>query len=36
MDPMGSILLLLRPCMSYDYIVIHVVYWVELSEQIRL
>ena len=33
MDPMGSILLLLRPWMGYDYIVIQVVCWVELLEQ---
>ena len=36
MDPMWSLLLLLRPWMSYGYIVIHVVYWVELPEQRRL
>ena len=36
MDPMGSILLMLRPWMSYDYIVIQVVCWVELAEQRRL
>ena len=36
MDPMGSILLLLRPWMGYDYIVIQVVCWVELPEQRRL
>ena len=35
MDPMGSILLLLRPWMGYDYIVIQVVCWVELPEQRR-
>ena len=35
MDPVGSILLLLRPWKGYDYIVIHVVYWVELPEQRR-
>ena len=31
MDPVGSILLMLRPWMGYDYIIIHVVYWVELT-----
>ena len=36
MDPMGSILLLLRPWMSYEYTVIQVVCWVELLEQRRL
>ena len=36
MDPMGSILLLLRPWMCYNYIVIQVVCWVELPEQRRL
>ena len=36
MDPMGLILLLLRPWMGYDYTVIQVVYWVELPEQRRL
>ena len=36
MDPVGSILLLLRPWMGYDYTVIHVIYWVELPEQRRL
>ena len=36
MDPLGSILLLLRPWMGYDYIVIQVVCWVELPEQRRL
>ena len=36
MDPVGSILLLLRPWMGYDYIVIQVVCWVELLEQRRL
>ena len=36
MDPVRSILLLLRPWMGYDYIVIQVVCWVELSEQRRL
>ena len=33
---MGSILLLLRPWMGYNYIVIQIVCWVELSEQKRL
>ena len=32
MDPMGSRLLLLRPWMGYDYIVIKVVCWVDLPE----
>ena len=36
MDLMGSILLMLRPWMGYDYIVIQVVCWVELPEQRRL
>ena len=36
MDHVGSILLLLRPWMSYDYTVIHVVCWVEPPEQRRL
>ena len=36
MDPVGSILLKLRPLMGYDYIVIQVVCWVELPEQMRL
>ena len=36
MDPVGSILLLLRLWMGYDYIVIQVVCWVELPEQRRL
>ena len=36
MDPVGSILLLLRPWMCYDYTVIQVVCWVELLEQRRL
>ena len=34
--PVESILLLLRPWMSYDYTVVHVVCWVELPEQRRL
>ena len=33
MDPVGLILLLLRPWMGYDYIIIQVVCWVELLEQ---
>ena len=36
MDPVWSILLLLRPWMGYDYTVIQVVYWVELLDQRRL
>ena len=36
MDPVGLIPLLLRPWMDYDYIVIHVVCWVEIPEQRRL
>ena len=36
MDPVGSILLLLRPWMGYDYTVIQVVCCVELPEQRRL
>ena len=36
MDPVGSILLLLRPWMGYDYTVIQVVCWVALPEQRRL
>ena len=36
MDPVGSILLLFRLWMGYDYIVIYVVCWVELPEQRRL
>ena len=36
MEPTGSILLMLRPWMGYDYIVIKVVCWVELSERRRL
>ena len=35
-DPMWSLLLMLRPWMGYGYIVIKVVYWVELPEQRRL
>ena len=36
MDLVGSILLLLRPWIGYDYTVIKVVCWVELLEQRRL
>ena len=36
MDPLWSLLLLLRPWMGHGYIVIQVVYWVELLEQRRL
>ena len=36
MDLVGSILLLLRPWMGYNYSVIQVVCWVELPEQRRL
>ena len=36
MDPVWSLLLLLRPWMGYDYTVIQVACWVELSEQRRL
>ena len=36
MDPMWSLLLLLRPWMGHGYIVIQVVYWVELLKQMRL
>ena len=36
MDPVGSILLLLRPWIGYNYTVIQVVCWVELLEQKRL
>ena len=35
MDPVGSILLLLRPWMGYDYSVIQVLCWVKLPEQRR-
>ena len=35
-DPLWSLLLLLRPWISYGYIVIQVVYWIELLEQRRL
>ena len=33
MDPMWSLLLLLRPRMGYGYTVIQVVCWVELPKQ---
>ena len=36
MDPIWSILLMLRPWMSYNYTVIQVICWVELLEQRRL
>ena len=36
MDLVWSLLFLLRPWMSYGYIVIQVVCWVELPEQRRL
>ena len=36
MDPVWSLLLLLKPWMGHGYIVIQVVYWVELLEQRRL
>ena len=36
MDPVWSLLLLLRLWMGHGYIVIQVVYWVELLEQRRL
>ena len=36
MEHVGSILLLLRLWMSYDYSVIQVVCWLELPEQRRL
>ena len=36
MDPVRSILLMLRLWMGYDYIVIHVVCWVGLPEERRL
>ena len=36
MNHVWSILLLLRSWMSYDYIVIQVICWIELSEQRRL
>ena len=36
MDPVWSLLLLLRPWIGYDYTVIQVVCWVKLPEQRRL
>ena len=36
MDLVGSILLLFRPCIGYDYSVIQVLCWVKLLEQRRL
>ena len=36
MDHVWSLLLLLRPMMGHEYIVIQVVYWVELLEKMRL
>ena len=36
MDHVRSILLLLRPLMGYNYIVIQVVCWLEIPEQRRL
>ena len=36
MDPVGSILILLKPWMGYDYTVIQDKCWVELPEQRRL
>ena len=36
MDPVLSLLLMLRPWMGYGYTIIHVVCWVELLEQRRL
>ena len=36
MDPVWSILLPLRSWMGHGYIVIHVIYWVELLEQMKL
>ena len=35
-DPVWSLLLLLRPWMGHGYTIIQVVYWVELPEQRRL
>ena len=35
-NPVWSLLLLLRTWMGYGYTVIHVVYWVELPKQRRL
>ena len=36
MDPVWSLLVLLRPRMGHEYIVIQVVYWVELLKKRRL
>ena len=36
MDPVWSLLLLLRPWMGHGYIVRQVVYWVKLPKQRRL
>ena len=36
MDPVWSLLPLLKPRMGYDYTVIHVICWVELPEQRKL
>ena len=36
MDPLWSLLLLLKPWMGHRYTVIQVVYWVEFLEQRRL
>ena len=36
MDPIGSMLLLLRPWMGYDYTVIQFLCWVKIPEQRRL
>ena len=36
MDPVWSLLLLLRPWMGYGYTIIQIVCWVELPEQRRL
>ena len=36
MDPMGSILIMFRPWMGYDYTAIQVICWVELPKQMRL
>ena len=36
MDPVWSLLLLLRPWMGYDYTIIQVVCWVDLLKQMRL
>ena len=36
MDPVWSLLFLLRPWMGHGYTVIKIVYWVELPEQSKL